>query len=95
MLRDLEGWVIRHATDGASVPVVPSHLSAEKQAELAAQVTANPAHYAALVAPTPSVAPLCSTPTGLEPKPIVLRMFLAHDGIDLAGDARRAGAGLD
>jgi uncharacterized circularly permuted ATP-grasp superfamily protein/uncharacterized alpha-E superfamily protein len=79
VLRDLEGWVIRHATDGASVPVVPSHLSAEKQAELAAQVTANPAHYAALMAPSPSVAP-CSTPTGLEPRPVVLRMFLAHDG---------------
>jgi uncharacterized circularly permuted ATP-grasp superfamily protein/uncharacterized alpha-E superfamily protein len=79
VLRDLEGWVIRHATDGASVPVVPSHLSAEKQAALAAQVTANPAQFAAMVAPTPSVAP-CSTPKGLEPRPIVLRMFLAHDG---------------
>ena len=79
VLRDLEGWVIRHATDGGSVPVVPMHLSSEKRAELAAQVAAKPANYAALVAPTPSVAP-CATPTGLEPQPVVLRMFLAHDG---------------
>jgi len=79
VLRDLEGWVIRHATDGGSVPVVPMHMTAEKRAELAAAVAANPASYAALVAPTPSVAP-CSTPNGLEPRPIVLRMFLAHDG---------------
>ena len=79
VLRDLEGWVIRNATDGGSVPVVPEHLSAEQRAELAAQVAARPAHYAALMAPTPSMAP-CATPTGLEPRPVVLRMFLAHDG---------------
>jgi len=79
VLRDLEGWVIRNATDGGSVPVVPEHMSAEKRAALAAQVAARPAHYAALVAPSPSVAP-CATPTGLEPRPVVLRMFLAHDG---------------
>jgi uncharacterized circularly permuted ATP-grasp superfamily protein/uncharacterized alpha-E superfamily protein len=79
VLRDLQGWVIRNATDGGSVPVVPEHLSPEKRAELAAQVAARPAHYAALMAPTPSVAP-CATPGGLEPRPIVLRMFLAHDG---------------
>jgi uncharacterized alpha-E superfamily protein len=77
--RDLEGWVIRHATDGASVPVVPMHMSPEKRAELAAQVVADPASYAAMEAPTPSVVP-CSTPTGFEPRPVVLRMFLTHDG---------------
>jgi uncharacterized circularly permuted ATP-grasp superfamily protein/uncharacterized alpha-E superfamily protein len=79
VLRDLDGWVIRHATDGGSVPSVPMHMTDEKRAELAARVGANPAHYAALVAPTPSVAP-CATPEGLEPRPVVLRMFLAHDG---------------
>jgi uncharacterized circularly permuted ATP-grasp superfamily protein/uncharacterized alpha-E superfamily protein len=79
VLRDLDGWVIRNATDGGSVPVVPEHLSPEKRAELVAHVAAMPAHYAALMAPTPSVAP-CATPTGLQPRPIVLRMFLAHDG---------------
>jgi len=67
------------ANDGGSVPVTPMHLSAEKRAELAAKVTARPADYAALVAPTPSVAP-CAMPSGLEPRPIALRMFLAHDG---------------
>ena len=94
VLRDLEGWVIRNATDGGSVPVVPEHLSPEKRAELAAQVAAKPAHYAALMAPTPSVAP-CATPTGLEPRPVVLRMFLAHRRHHVAGDAGRARAGAD
>ncbi len=79
VLRDLEGTGLRHATDGGSVPVVPMQMSPEKRAVLAAQVAANPAHYAALMAPTPSVAP-CAAPNGLEPRPVVLRMFLAHDG---------------
>ncbi|MSP03352.1 MAG: hypothetical protein EXR07_20265 [Acetobacteraceae bacterium] len=79
VMRDLEGWVIRHATDGASVPVVPTHLTAGEREELAARVTAKPADYAAFMAPSPSVAP-CSTASGLEARPVVLRMFLAHDG---------------
>ena len=79
VMRDLEGWVIRHATDGASVPVVPMHMTAEKRAEFAARVMAKPADWAAFMAPAPSVAP-CATPEGLEARPVVLRMFLAHDG---------------
>ena len=81
VLRDVDDWVIRHATDGGSIPVMPMHLPAEKRAELTAQIAAAPAHYAALMAPSPSVAP-CALPGGLEPRPIVLRMFLAHDGTD-------------
>ena len=81
VLRDLEGWVIRHATDGGSTSVVPMHLSPEDRAALAAKVAAHPADFAALLAPTPSLAP-CAMPTGFEPRAIVLRMFLAHDGTD-------------
>ena len=81
VLRDLDGWVIRHATDGGSVPLVPMHMPAARREELAAQVRRSPEQYAALMAPSPSVVP-CSTPTGLEPRPVVLRMFLAHDGTD-------------
>ncbi len=79
VLRDLEGWIIRHADDGGSAPVVPMHLTPDKRAELTANVMAHPAGYAALMAPIPSVAP-CTTQDGLVPRPIVLRMFLAHDG---------------
>ena len=34
--------VIRHALDGASVPVLPAHLSAEKREELAVRLAAGP-----------------------------------------------------
>ena len=79
VLRDLTGWLIRPATDGAAHPVLPTLLSAEKRAALAASIAAHPARWAASEAPTPSVAP-CAGPNGLEPKPIALRLFLAFDG---------------
>jgi uncharacterized circularly permuted ATP-grasp superfamily protein/uncharacterized alpha-E superfamily protein len=79
VLRDLEGWVIRPATDGDAAPVVPMQLSSTERAALAARMAARPAEYAASMAPTPSVAP-CAGPNGLEPKAVALRMFLAFDG---------------
>ena len=71
VLRDLEGWLIRKATDGNTPPVVPMMLSAADREELAARIAAHPSDYAASVAPTPSVAP-CAGEHGLEPKPIDL-----------------------
>ena len=91
VLRDLEGWVIRAATDGETPPVLPTLLSTEKRAELAARMAAQPARYAASVAPSPSLAP-CVGPNGLDAKPIALRVFLTFDGSHVAGHARRPGA---
>jgi uncharacterized alpha-E superfamily protein len=79
VLRDLEGWVIRAATDGETPPVLPTLLSADKRAELSARMAANPARFAASVAPSPSLAP-CIGPNGLDAKPVALRLFLAFDG---------------
>jgi uncharacterized circularly permuted ATP-grasp superfamily protein/uncharacterized alpha-E superfamily protein len=79
VLRDLEGWVIRRATDGNTPPVVPMMLAAGDRAVLAERIAADPAAYAASVAPTPSVAP-CAGEHGFEAKPIALRMFLTFDG---------------
>jgi uncharacterized circularly permuted ATP-grasp superfamily protein/uncharacterized alpha-E superfamily protein len=79
VLRDLEGWVIRPATDGDAPPIVPMMLSTAKRAELAVRMEADPASYAASVAPTPSLAP-CAGERGLEAKPIALRMFMTFDG---------------
>lgn len=79
VLRDLEGWLIRKATDGNSPPVVPMMLSLADREELAAKIAAAPHDYAASMAPTPSVAP-CSGQHGLDAKPIALRMFMTFDG---------------
>jgi uncharacterized circularly permuted ATP-grasp superfamily protein/uncharacterized alpha-E superfamily protein len=79
VLRDLEGWLIRRATDGDAPPIVPMMLSTADRAELAARIAADPASYAATVAPNPSVAP-CAGERGLDAKPIALRMFMTFDG---------------
>ncbi len=79
VLRDLEGWIIRPATDGAAAPVRPTLLSGAERATLAARIGAQPARFAAAVAPTPSVAPAIG-PAGLDARPVALRMFLAFDG---------------
>src|SRR5258708_23259863 len=57
VLRDLEGWVIRRATDGKTPPVVPMLLAAAERAALGPQIETEPTAYAAPVTPTPSVAP--------------------------------------
>ena len=79
VLRNLEGWIIRHAKDGASRSISTDQLDAKQLHELAAKVEAHPADYVALDAPIPSLVP-CSGRDGFEPRPVVLRMFLAHDG---------------
>jgi hypothetical protein len=79
VLRDLEAWLIRPATDGSATPVMPTLLSAADRQALASKIEANPAAYAASVAPSLSVAP-CAGPSGLEAKPVALRMFMAYDG---------------
>ncbi len=79
VLRDLEGWLVRPATDGDAHPVMPMLLSSDERAALAGRMAANPSAFAASVAPSPSVAP-CAGPHGLQAKPIALRMFLTFDG---------------
>jgi uncharacterized circularly permuted ATP-grasp superfamily protein/uncharacterized alpha-E superfamily protein len=79
VLRDLTGWLIRPATDGASSPLLPALLPKPEQDALAARIAAAPAYFAASEAPTPSVAP-CVGADGLEPRPVALRLYLAFDG---------------
>jgi uncharacterized circularly permuted ATP-grasp superfamily protein/uncharacterized alpha-E superfamily protein len=79
VLRDLEGWVLRPALDGDAAPVVPMMLSQEKREALSARITADPAAYAASLAPRPSLCP-CVGDDSLDARPVALRMFLAHDG---------------
>jgi uncharacterized circularly permuted ATP-grasp superfamily protein/uncharacterized alpha-E superfamily protein len=79
VLSDLPHHLVRSALDGTTHAIAPRSLSAAEQAKLAAKIAAAPWEYAASLALPPSVAP-CVGPAGLEPKPIVLRLFLAFDG---------------
>lgn len=72
-------WNVRPALDGAAPPVPLAGLSQEARAALEAQMLAAPWAFAGCTSAPPSRAP-CFGPERLEPQPVVLRMFLMHDG---------------
>lgn len=72
-------WLIRPAMDGRRPAVVLAQATEAARERLLADIAARPQAYAATAAIPPSVAP-CAGPGGLEPRPILLRMFLIHDG---------------
>ena len=80
VLRDLEGWVIRKATDGNTPPVVPMMLSAADRADLAARIAADPGRLCRLGRADPVASRRAPGEHGLDAKPIALRMFLTFDG---------------
>ena len=77
--QDPARWLIRSATDGATPAVALAALAPDARAALLARIAADGWDYAASAAIAPSVAPSASE-LGMVPKPIVLRMFLIHDG---------------
>jgi uncharacterized alpha-E superfamily protein len=70
------GWLVRAATDGAAPAPVPLDAWAD-----AMGAEARPAAYAATRLPVASVVP-CVVGEGLEPRPLMLRMFAVFDGAD-------------
>lgn len=81
------GWTLRRAAGSVKLKVE----------EAAALAHANPADFVAMRLPMPSLAP-CVIGEGLEPRPLVLRMFAMFDGLDWrvmpGGLARIGEAGL-
>ena len=91
---DFGAWLVRRAVDGTVPSVRPAGLAAAARDALAKRILAAPQDYAVSEVLAPSVAP-CVGPDGLEPRPVMLRLFLVFDGDALARAAGRAGAGLD
>ena len=79
LLHDASGWRVMPATDSTVAPVSPQALTAAARAELMARIEARPWEWAASRLIPPSVAP-CLDGKHLNPRPVVLRMFLVHDG---------------
>jgi uncharacterized circularly permuted ATP-grasp superfamily protein/uncharacterized alpha-E superfamily protein len=73
-LGDEAGWLVRGATDG----MAPSPVALDAWAHAIA-AEARPAAYAATRLPVASVVP-CVVGDGLEPRPLMLRMFAVFDG---------------
>ncbi len=75
-----EAWRLRPALDGTAPATPLAGLEASARAALLAEVAAAPEGFAALGALAPSVAPWATAAGGMAPRPVVLRLFLAHDG---------------
>jgi uncharacterized alpha-E superfamily protein len=73
-------WRLRPAFDGRGTPINPALLSAYERADLLNQVAADPGSMVAFAAPEMSEAP-CIGEDGMEPRRVVLRMFLISDGV--------------
>jgi uncharacterized circularly permuted ATP-grasp superfamily protein/uncharacterized alpha-E superfamily protein len=72
-------WLVRPATDGQEQAILPGELPEAERAALLQAIADRPQDHAATAWMEPSHAP-CGTPDGLEPRPIVLRLFLVFDG---------------
>ena len=72
-------WSIRPALDPHRPPVPLSSLSGGERHALGNAIAERPWDYAACTHVEPSVAP-CYGGEGLAPRPVVLRLFLMHDG---------------
>ncbi len=83
-------WRLRPALDGTSPAVPPSGPAF---AAVAARLAASPGEFAALATASPSLAPWATAEGMMAPQPVVLRLFLVHDGTDwraLPGGLARA-----
>jgi uncharacterized circularly permuted ATP-grasp superfamily protein/uncharacterized alpha-E superfamily protein len=72
-------WLIRSATNGTTPAAALSELPEPDRATLLARIETHGWDHAASAAIAPSVAPSVGD-AGMVPKPVVLRMFLIHDG---------------
>lgn len=79
--QDFDKWLIRSALDGRAPSVAPATLSERGREALMARIAARPWEWAASAIIPPSVAP-CVARGGMEPAPVLLRLFLVHDGRD-------------
>ena len=79
VLRPPSGWRVMPAMDSRVAPVSPPALTPAARAELMARIDARPWEWAASRLVSPSVAP-CLESQSLAPRPMVMRLFLVHDG---------------
>ncbi len=79
--QDFKRWTVRPALDPAAPAVSLAGLSPDARLELEQAIAARAWQFTASNPVPPSLAP-CHGPGGLAPQPVVLRLFLMHDGAD-------------
>ncbi len=84
-LRDVEAsldaWQIISATDADLPAQIPAAMTQDARTKLLAQIAEAPWRFAAVAPPLPSFAPCASHGETLEPRRVVLRLYLVFDGL--------------
>lgn len=73
-----ENWYFRPAMNPAAAAILPAGMTSAERAELDRRIAEHPGQWVAIAPGAISVVPSL-TGTGLEPKPVILRMFLIFD----------------
>ncbi len=81
VLAELESWQILYAAEAGTEALLPAGMAATEKESLRARIAEHPWAYAAIAPPLPSFAPCAGRGETLEPRRIVLRLFLIHDGL--------------
>lgn len=79
VLANLGAWLIRPATNRRPPAIDPNRLTEAERRALSADIERKPWRFSATKAQSPSVAP-CVGSDGLEPRPVVLRIYMVFDG---------------
>ena len=77
----LEKWQILPATDAGTPALKPAAMAADAVAALRSRLAEAPWKFAAVAPPLPSFAPCASQGETLEPRRVVLRLFMVFDGL--------------
>jgi len=75
-----QNWQVLEAAAPSSPLVRPAELSPEDLAAFFSRIDARPWAFAAVAPPLPSFAPCAGDGDTLEPRPVVLRMYMVFDG---------------
>ncbi len=79
--QDLKRWNVRSALNPAAPAIALAGLTPGARLKLEQAIAARAWQFIASNPVLPSLAP-CKGPDGLTPRPVVLRLFLMHDGTD-------------
>jgi uncharacterized circularly permuted ATP-grasp superfamily protein/uncharacterized alpha-E superfamily protein len=77
--REPDRWLIRPGLEGWAHAESPARMQPERRQDLLGRIERRPWHWAATADIPPSTAP-CLGESGMEPKPVVLRVYMVFDG---------------
>jgi uncharacterized circularly permuted ATP-grasp superfamily protein/uncharacterized alpha-E superfamily protein len=81
VLNNLEAWQILDAAESGAAAWQPARMDEAAKSALRARIVAQPWHFAAVAPPLASFAPCAGKGETLEPRRVVLRMFMVFDGL--------------